>query len=233
MDNPSQASSGSKRPGSRACGRLMSGLAATLCTALTVGLIYFSSALQNSLCPSSTFQSWWLPAGVGFTLGGIMTLFPSVPILAIGLWMKFGSGRTNATMIIWPALIVVLCAAISAEGAGQYFCLSPTAIVLRPGYPGKPHTLTWNDLTGVRAWCSILSIRGRTPEQVGTLTLLFSDGTHLPFGLMNGRQFLTQNYIQIRKILAGKSYKYDFDPTVNPKLCPPWLYPLLRDWQHN
>jgi hypothetical protein len=134
-------------------------------------------------------------------------------------------------MMISSILGLLISGVIFLDGAMHFFCLTPTNIVILSGYRDRPHMLTWDDLSAVRAWCWITNPRGGRSYQGSTLTLLFTDGREIPFGLVDGGQILLQDYENIRRVLQGKNYGYYVNSTVNPNLCPSALYPLLWNWR--
>jgi hypothetical protein len=243
VDNPSPASSIRKRPVLDGRSRFLSRLGGVLCSVIILGFIFFPLITKSSWCPSSTFKYGLLPSATGFFIAGIPIATLSAIFLTVSLLMRYGLvrftgasgpvpvGRYNTAMIISSVLGLLISGVIFCEGAAHYFCLSPESIVFQSGYPGRPRTLTWDNLTSVRAWCWTAKPRGGRSYQGSTLTLLFMDGKEIPFGLVDGGQFLMQDYEQIRKVLKGKNYDYYVNSSVNPNSCPPELYPLLWNWR--
>jgi hypothetical protein len=245
VNAPSSASSRRNRPQLDARSQLLGILVGLLCLPVLIGVVFLPSNIQSAWCPSSTFKHGQLISGGGpFVFGlfiGILSLvmLPSC-LLARYKLLRYSegsgpapTGRYNTALIVSSILGLLISGAIFLDNAAHFFCLTPTSIVIQSGYLDTPRTLTWDDVNTVRAWCWTARPRGGRPYRGSTLTLLFTDGEALPFGLVDGGRILTQDYEQIRKSLGGKNYRYYVNSTVGPESCPPELYPLLWYWQSN
>jgi hypothetical protein len=243
VNNLSPASNARKRPGLDDRSRLMCGLAGILTSLILAGVVSFPFIIQKSWCSSSTFNQGSLPSTADFLICGVPIVTISAVFLPVSLLRRYGlvklagapspvpAGRYNAVIIASSCLGLLIGGMIFFEGAAHHFCMSPTSIVIQSGYPGRTDTLTWGDLSSVKAWCWTARPRGGRPYQGSTLTLSFRDGEEIPLGLVDGGRILMQDYDQLRKVLKGKSYDYYVNSTVNTSLCPTELYPLLWNWR--
>ena len=241
--SPSPASSMRKRPGLDERSRLLCALGGVLCFPIILVFIFLPLIIQNSWCPSSIFKHGQLVFGSEFIIFGILIVTPSMIFLLVSLLMRSGllkrsgawgpatPGRYNTAMMTSSILGLLISGVIFLDGAMHFFCLTPINIVIQSGYLDRPRTLTWDDLSAVRAWCWIARPRGGRSYQGSTLTLLFTDGREIPFGLVDGGQILLQDYAKIREVLLGKNYDYYVNSTVNQNLCPSEFYPLLWNWR--
>lgn len=196
-----------------------------VCPIFFAGL-FFPNDLHKNLCPLSTFEhGQFTSAGDGW-IYGIFGGALAFTVLFSLLISKYLAGKTYPVLIFLSVLGLLASGAAYVNGVEDYFCATPTNIIVRSGYLDTPQSLNWNDVNDVYAWCYMLTGRGQAGYKGGTLRLTFNDGKKIIFGLGND----PQNYKNIKESLKNKTYQYHKDPTVNSNLCPAQLYPLLQDW---
>lgn len=193
--------------------------------------------LQGEFCPVSTFKFGSDGSIVSLVAGVVCACIAAVvcltPLSTTSASKPGSPGQTRpatksslSRIVVFTAagLLMLGSIAIWLEFTGSYFCLTPSAILLRAGPLRMTRTLGWQEVTEVRARC------GRDRSGLwGGLVVTLATGDELSFQL-NGatRAAARSDYNNMQRALDGYRHRYVIAESVTQDQCPAVEYTLLR-----
>jgi hypothetical protein len=230
-----------RRPKLALSSRILASVAGVVATFILWWAFMATDEIQRSWCPPATFRSGELYSGaLGVVLSSLLPI--SLVFLAAGLMGRYGllldaetelplpPSRSSKVLIVLSTIGLAVSIGAFVDQADSYFCVSPRAVVIRRGALHAAHTLGWNDVQAVYAWCSTTSPRSGPSYKGGAIRLAFKDGETLVLGLTLHDQILTEEYKSLKKSLGAVDYQYYVNSSVTPDACPSGLFPLLWYW---
>jgi hypothetical protein len=194
---------------------------------IMISAIFLTDYLQGRQCSPLSLQHGQLLSGSNELVFGLLGATIAMVVFLCLISYRYFYGKKYFVATLLAGLLVLPTVASYFDGVENYFCITPTNIVVHAGIFAVPKTYNWNDITSVTSKCyAFKRSRGRS----GALGLTFGDGQEVPFGLVNGSQILMTDYDKVRTLLKSLNYRYQISSSVTPDQCPPELYPLFRNW---